>query len=649
MRPLMMFGGSSVMMQGKRAAKRQLRIFMLAIAFSGLILMLLLRMAWLTWLPSSAAVSGRSDHWQGESVRQREWGIILDPGRADFVDRSGHSITGETIQVLAAFPVQYGTWGEPDSIEELAAILQTDRKQLLSWLESLQEPRFWSASSSRQPLALTTDQIAKLDQLKLNAIRVLPFYQRYPEQFSAKHVIGYLSQHPERMERLYPEQLGKGTIKRHDLIGGSGLEKSLDALLRGVGPTALSHYTDGSGIPLQGLGVRLASPTNPYYPLQVATTLDLELQNKLERMLGAAGLKEGAVVVLDAQTADIAAMISLPLFQPQQLDAPGTDLSNHALEAVAPGSIFKLVTAAAALETKTAHWNETFHCSGEYGRYGLSCWKHGGHGSLTLGEALAQSCNVTFAALGERLSASEFLLAAEWLGIGRQVGWNEPERFNLLGSPLRLLEEEQAGQLFAGVHREAAEQAPDGGKRLLAPSWSGGVLQAEVQDGGVMAQTAIGQRDVQMTPLQAANLMITLLGGGEVRAPRLVTEIRYANGQRMMELPAQRAESPYGRISPATARLLLRGMEAVVARGTGQTIRHGVWEVAGKSGTAQTAVAGQPRNHQWFAGYGPVEAPRYAVAVLSKNRLPQSSNQATLLFRQVMDLLAAHEQERADG
>jgi cell division protein FtsI/penicillin-binding protein 2 len=89
-------------------------------------------------------------------------------------------------------------------------------------------------------------------------------------------------------------------------------------------------------------------------------------------------------------------------------------------------------------------------------------------------------------------------------------------------------------------------------------------------------------------------------------------------------------------------------MEAVVTTGTGRSIREGTWEVAGKSGTAETVKAGAARNNQWFAGFGPIRSPRYTVAVLAENRTPGTSNKATALFRGVMDILAEHEKERGE-
>ncbi|KAI7246626.1 hypothetical protein KC345_g12048, partial [Hortaea werneckii] len=159
-------------------------------------------------------------------------------------------------------------------------------------------------------------------------------------------------------------------------------------------------------------------------------------------------------------------------------------------------------------------------------------------------------------------------------------------------------------------------------------------------DGGARVQTAIGQRDVQITPLQAANLVVTLLHGGEVRAPRILQRVAFANGQTLKELPGHLAPAPQGRISKSTASLLLGMMRSVVTEGTGRMLKKSAWPVAGKSGTAQILVKGVPRNNQWFIGYGPIDDPKYAVSVAVENVAPGSPQAATRLFGQVFDLLS---------
>lgn len=600
--------------KGGRAARNR-RIFIVAIAVTAIALLQVLRLAWLQWLPHAPAAA-KATHYRRESVGQRERTLVLDSGRADFVDRNGRALTGETIMALAAFPVNRQLWQDKEQQERLAAILGIRSEQLLLWLNGLKEPSFYygADATGKQPYRLSTLQLAQLQELRLEGIRALPYRQRYLAPYPAMHALGYVSQHPERITELYGNKLQEGRWSLHDRIGGAGLEKSLDPLLHGIGAVSVAHYTDGVNGPLHGLDMRLLRQDNPYYPLQVVTTLDLDIQAQLELYADSAGLKEGAIVVLDTQSADIVAMVSRPVYHPYSLRSEGQEMINRAVHAIAPGSVFKLVTEAAALEAGRTALNERFHCSGEYGKYGLSCWKRGGHGTLTLQEALAQSCNIAFATLGERLQPEQLLHTADRLGLGRQIGWHSEGVFQPLGQPLRLLGEEEGGRIFPALLQQ--------------------------RDGGLLAQTAIGQRDVAISPLQAANLMVTLLNGGVVQSPRIVSELRYGNGQLLARLSPQRLHSPHGRIAPATASALLQGMEGVVTHGTGKSLQGALWKLAGKSGTAQTMQGGKERNHQWFVGYGPIRSPRYAVAVVAENRLPGSSNQATQLFRGVLERLA---------
>jgi len=558
--------------------------------------------------------SGSTTQVARQAVAQRDSRLMIDTGRGEFVDRSGMPLTGQSIKALALFPVQAGRRGGEDQISRLASILDVSVQQLQSRLEELKEPGYWLEAGSKHPLALTEAQLEALKTVHINGVRVVPYRLRYTAPYLASQTIGYISQHPERIRTAYGHEYATGELKLNSVIGGSGLERSLDRLLRGDGDTTASYYTDASGQPLQGLDVRVTAPVNRLYPLQVITTIDAELQAAVEQYADRSGLKEGAIVVLDMATRDIVTIVSRPQLNPEQVDAAGTAAANHAIRAVEPGSIFKLVTEAAALEAGVSVPSETFRCSGEYGRYGLSDWKAGGHGELTLREGLAKSCNIVFATIAERLTARQLADTAFRLGIGRQVGWHSEQSVGPLAGPIRLLEEEEAGQIFDRK-------------------------QASV-DGGVMVQTGIGQRDVRISPLQAANMVATIVNLGHVAEPRIVSEIQYANGQRLVSFPPHEAASPLGRISPAAARELMEGMQLVVKAGTGRSIQHGIWEAAGKSGTAEVIRNGVNRVNQWFVGYGPLKSPKYAIAVLAENRTPNTANEATKLFRAILDIAA---------
>lgn len=597
------------------------RVLAAGLLITLLMLLYIARLAYLQLLPShvpaaSPAAGGR-DGWKRMAVVQRQRSLVLDTGRGDFVDRYGNSITGETYLTVAFFPVRADARGDGEQLATLARLLGVDAFELKRRWDEMRVPDFWHNGTDDKPIRLSDEQVNAIRKLKVNGIRVLPYRNRYLAAFDAKHWIGFTSQHPEWLMAAHQKDLLSGKRRLAEQVGGSGLEKSLDGLLHGIGETSVSYFIDGQNAPLHGLDVRVVQPKNKYYPLKVVTTIDLELQNELEAYADRAGLKEGAIVVLDTRNADILAMVSRPKLQPGQFrTADGSEWENYALKAVEPGSVYKLVTAAAALEHHAVNGRERFHCNGHYGKYGLSCWKEGGHGKLTFQEGLAQSCNIVFAEIAERLKAEELQRTADALGVMERVGWHS-SKFGPFATPLRLLEEEQAGQLFA------ADELDD-------------------VDGGIMAQSGIGQRDVRMTPLQTANLIVTLLHRGSVHEPRLVSEIRYATGERMAELPTRHAPGRHRRIGAHTATVLLRSMEAVVDHGTGQSIREGRWRVAGKSGTAETKKNGTALNHQWFTGYGPVKSPRYAIAVLAANRPIGSSHQATKLFRGAMDIAAKH-------
>lgn len=563
------------------------------------------------------------------AVEQRSDVLLLDAGRGQFRDRKGRLLTGVSVQSLAAFPDDGMVRGRKEDVERLASSLGVELEVFEHWLEQLREPQVWKEPQSDRALHLSEEQIKAAEATKLLGVAVLPFRNRYPAEFTPIHAIGYLSQHPERVQQLYEKKLSTHQMKVTSVIGGSGLEKSMDRLLQGIAPTAVFQVTDAARRPLEGLGLRMTAPDNPHFPLQVTTTLDLDVQQIVENVMKKAGISKGAAVVLNAKNADILAMVSMPKLDPYHIGAEKTDERNHALVAAAPGSIFKTVTLAAALESGVTTWDEEFHCDGHYGKYGLKCWREEGHGTISLEEAYAESCNVVFAQLAERMDPAWIQITGERLGLGRQIGWNTTHFTD--GKPLRLLEEEQSGSIF--LDRTSAE------------------------DGGVRTGTGIGQRDVRVTPLQAANMVVSILHNGEVYAPRLVQNIRYADGGLMTSLPVQRSKSSYGQIEPGTAAKLREGMLTVVESGTASKALEGSeWPLAGKSGTAELAGKQKARNDQWFVGYGPAKGqPHYAIAVLIEDQPAGLRNHAATVFGEIMDGLYQLEQqaltaaERAEG
>ena len=578
------------------------------LAASAVMAILAGRLAWIQ-LVAAESYSSRHIDLVAASVAQREFGIELDSGRGHFYDRHGQALTGQKVQALIVFPVRRREPQEEEKLAKLPQILGVGQEEWNRFFREADTPKMWKDSSG-QPIPLAREQALRIAELAIPGVEVMETTIRYPKDAAAKHVIGYVGENPERIETVFADQLARGLLSLTSKIGAAGLEKTMESYLRGAGKTSVSLFTDAAKRPLAGLDVRLVQPGNPYYPMRVNTTLDRGIQAEIERIMDRAGIVKGAAVVLDVKNADVVAMASRPDFDPYRIKLEDGDWGNKALKAAVPGSIFKTAVAAAALEHGKVHPDETFYCSGSYGKYGLRCWLPGGHGRISFREAYAHSCNIAFAAVAERLSGEEIQEIARGLGLDRTVGWTDERK----GWPQ--FDHEEAGQIFAG-------QTPS-------------------EDEGVRVQTSIGQRDVLVTPLQAANLVVALLNGGEVKSPRVVRDVRYRTGTVAFSFPERNLEAEGKEISPNTAKTIADWMRDVVEEGTGKALKQTKWPVAGKSGTAQVTVNGKDAVNQWFIGYGPADHPQYAVAVVAQEEPVNGPNKSVAAFGRIMDLLAGH-------
>lgn len=305
------------------------------------------------------------------------------------------------------------------------------------------------------------------------------------------------------------------------------------------------------------------------------------------------GGQHGAVVAIEPSTGRILALVSTPGFDPNALavhstseaaaqyraleQADGNPLrSNATQERYAPGSTFKLVTAAAALESgqytadtlvpspAVLTLPQTSATIGNFG--GGGC----GGEQVSLADALRISCNTAFADLGMTLGEDALREQAE------RFGFLDPE----LTVPMPVVESVFPSDL----------------------------------DPAMLAQSAIGQRDVQASPLQMAMVASAIANGGRLMTPYLVDTVRAADLTVVSQTPPEVYSDA---VSSATASALTQMMVGVVESGTGRSARIDGVQVAGKTGTAQT-LQGQPP-HAWFTAFAPADAPRVAVAVIVEN------------------------------
>jgi penicillin-binding protein 4B len=595
-------------------AKKQirLRMFVILLTLTAFIVWIMVRLFWIQIVSNRSYSSYRVDLVRN-SVVQRQKGLVLNDGRGQFYDRNMQLLTGDLKPSLVAFPITAEDKRIADkAIHKLAAILETSEQSLGEWLRMNKQPTIWKGSNDTRAAALSDKQIEQISVLNWPYVQVVEMNDRYRSDLLASHLLGFVGQNPEHIASQYKKQLERGDLSLSSEIGGAGLEKTMQKWLRGDGSTSLSLFVNPQGQYVHGLGVRTVGGDNRHYPLKLITSIDVTAQQIVERLMKQSGIKEGAVVVLDTRTSDILAMASAPSFNPYQVEPEQRNWNNRALQMEVPGSIFKTVIAAAALEEGIVNKDELFECNGSLGKYHFHCWKKEGHGQITLEEAFADSCNIVFAKVAERLTDAQIETYARKLGLLSTVGWSG--KINGMRDVFEQLDREDAGQLFAeGTARN---------------------------DEGVRVQTAIGQRDVRVTPLQAANLIVTLLHSGEVHKTRAVTEIRFQNDMHYLEFDQSKLLTRAEGISARTSSKLLGWMREVITSGTGQPLMSAKWKLAGKTGTAETVVNGKERENQWFIGYGPIESPRYAFAVVAENMSPQAPNLVLPFTRKMMDAFA---------
>jgi cell division protein FtsI/penicillin-binding protein 2 len=591
------------------------RGFIILLLYVSLFVMILIRLLWLQTLTIVGYGKLTGDLARG-SVEQRRESVVLDQGRGRILDRTGVILAGEQVSTLLIIP-RMPVWHDTNLIRQVAAILGVEHGVLDSQTRLTDKPYLY-AGTQKMPIILTDNQVEQLARLQSPAIKVVPYIQRYQEHPIAAHVIGYLAQNPHQLKLWYSKQLEQGMLQNDELIGASGIERSFDRLLQGIGPTYYSHFVDGQSEALAGLQDRLISSSNPFYPLRLRTTLDGKLQASTEAIMDNLHMKEGAVVVLDVENSNVVVMASRPNYDPNSVLPQLGKWRNRAISAEIPGSIFKTVVLAAALEDGIVKPGQKFYCSGQWDRYHLRCWVREGHGVLTLEQAYAQSCNVIIAQIAAKLQPGRLEEVAESLGLFHRIGWSTDRLSYPSGSipSFRQFDGEQAGQLFGQ-----------------------GTPQTDL---GVMAQTGIGQRDVRLSPLQAANMVVTLLNAGQLREPRIVTEIRHQNNRSMVQFPQHVITRPPHKggkgISPSTARWLTEAMKLTVQSGTASSLLKVPVEVAGKTGTAETGQLNKGKVNQWFIGYTPTQLPKYAFAVLVSNS-NSKEQQALAITDQLIRLL----------
>lgn len=396
---------------------------------------------------------------------------------------------------------------------------------------------------------------------------------------------------PDGMQRAYPLPAAAHVTGYHSLrYGDTAIEARFSDYLRG----------DRSADPLQRLvNAALHRPT---VGSDVVLTVDARIQQAALEALGEA---RGAVVALDPKTGEVLALASNPTFDPGSVDAqwdelsraPNQPLFNRATQsAYTPGSTFKIITAAAALDLGLVDPNAKFRCATHMDLGGLKvdCRNHSHLADVSFREAFAWSCNRTHALAGLGLGYGPLKLGDD---VRRPLEW---ERAGIRPSVGRL--EEYAARF--GFGKEIPFELPVAVSRLKGDGdWYPSLL----------GQTAFGQGEIQATPLLMALSAAAIANAGAAPAPYVALEARSPGGA-VSQLG--RPAATLGRAMKSEVAALMNEMMVLsVEVAYAQKAKIPNVKVAGKTGTAETGPAGSTP-HSWFVGYAPAENPRVAVAVI---------------------------------
>lgn len=506
---------------------------------------------------------------------------------------NGFKKSDSAADVMNTLIERYDIDEEKYSMNNIVRIAAT-RLNMVSRGFSMASPYLFAEDVPIEEISVIKEQAERFPDVSIMTQPV----RNYPYASLGAHVLGRVGM---ISAEEYEANAGNGyTINSR--IGKDGIEKYLEDYLRGEnGSGSVEQTTGGYSM---GQNVEKA----PVSGRDVNLTVDLDMQLACEEALeetihsisaasdnaqGGRDADAGSMVVIDVNTGDILAMASYPSYEitsfaadyNKLLENPSKPLFNRALAGTySPASTFKLLIGAAALEEKIITTDEEILDTGKYTYfrdYQPACWIYnqsggGTHGYLNVSEAIRDSCNIFFFDVGRRLTIEKINEYAKKFGFGQKSG-------------IELSDEEKSGVVASPENRKK----------------NGGIWYP-----GDVCQTAIGQSDTLVTPLQLANYMATVANGGTRYRPHLIKSIENSDGSISEEAAPEILDNV--ELDKENQEAILRGLRMVVTEGTAQSAFSGCKvSVAAKTGSAQTS--GVYTNGVCIA-YAPYEEPRIAIA-----------------------------------
>ena len=566
------------------------------------------------------------EHYSTMAKANRIKILPLPPTRGIIYDRNG--------RILAENTPSYSLELIPEQIKDLAGTLQRLQKLLDIPDEKIEqflkhkERSKWFASVPLL-LRMSDENVAKFAVVRpyFPGVDVHARLVRYyPYKELTSHVVGYVGRINENELKSLPVAEYRGT--HH--VGKIGIEKTYESQLHGQ--TGYSEIETNA----QGRAVKDVAAEDPVPGKDLHLTLDVDLQQTAYDALDG---YNGALVAIEVKTGDVLALVSRPGFDPnpfvygissksynalqQSDDQP---LFNRALRGqYPPGSTIKPFIGLAGLEYNVTEFHHKLYCPGYYQlpnlKHKYRDWKHWGHGSVDLNDAITQSCDVYFYDLARTLGIDRLYEFLHQFGFGEKTG------IDLVG--------ERAGLL----------PSRDWKKRVKNQPWYPGETLI----------TGIGQGFMQVTPLQLARATATLANRGNIVTPHLVT-----NGYQLNQEIEGSSEQQKLMLDKNNVDDVISAMVNVIHgdRGTARRLTQGInYQIAGKTGTAQVFTVKQEekynedekdfklRDHALFMTFAPANDPQIAVAVIVENGGHGGSVAAPMAGKIMKQYLMPAEQE----
>lgn len=487
-------------------------------------------------------------------------GVPVAPKRGNIEDRNGNvlamSVSSETVYAIPAEVRQSGK--EQEIADKLAAVLNQPAADILSKITKRTAIEYVQKR-------VTAEVAAKVRELKLPGVGTTEDSQRYyPNSTLAAHVIGFTGIDGQGLE---------------------GIELTRDQELEGKSGSILREFAAN--------GIEIPDAQHEYVAPQTGNTVRLTIdkniqafaEREVQKIMSGQGVnmngqapKSASILVMDPNTGEMLALATAPTFDPNHYqDYDPAYRRNIAVQnGYEPGSTFKIITLAAALQEKKISPQEGFFDMGYITILGknIHCWKKGGHGSQTFTQVAENSCNPGFVLMGQRLGINTFYQYLHNFGFGQKTGI------------------EMSGEATGILANQKKATALD------------------------LATMSIGQTN-NVTPIQLITAVAAVANGGTLLKPQLVKEVVSPTGEVITPFQKQVVRRV---ISEETSKQEREMLEAVVTNGTGRRAFLPGYRVAGKTGTAQKVENGVYVQGDYvasFMGFAPANSPKLvALAVI---------------------------------